>query len=109
MPTNSVLTIHKQTVMVHPIIDKYYSRNPNHFRSSAFVQTKGLVANEKVSARAPILPDLEGAHGRTGVTVPLGARVAGSPPQRLSPLSTGGGGTNGPLAQESGASSEFSE
>ena len=98
--------------MVHPIVDKFYSRNPNHFRSSAFVQTKGLIANEKVSARASILPDLEGAHGRTGVTgvtVPLGARVAGSPPQRVSPLSTGGRFANGLLGQESGASSEVSE
>lgn len=91
VPTNSVLTIHKQTVMVHPIVDKYYSRNPNHFRSSAFVQTKGLIANEKASVRPSIIPDLEGAHKKsTGITVPLGARVAGSPPQRLSPLSTGG-------------------
>lgn len=109
MPTNSVLTIHKQTVMVHPIVDKFYSRNPNHFRSSAFVQTKGLIANEKVSARASILPDLEGAHGKAGITVPLGARVAGSPPQRLSPLATGLRGANGLLGQESGASSEVSE
>ncbi|PHH63390.1 hypothetical protein CDD81_5991 [Ophiocordyceps australis] len=48
VPTNSMLTIHKQTVMVHPILDKYYERDPCHIRSSAFVQTKGLVSNEKV-------------------------------------------------------------
>lgn len=51
VPTNSTLTIHKQTVMVHPIIDNYYSYNPYHCRSSKFVQEKGLVADEK-AARA---------------------------------------------------------
>jgi len=47
VPTNSTLTIHKQTVMVHPIIDEYYNHNPYHLRSSAFVVEKGLVSNEK--------------------------------------------------------------
>ncbi|KAJ4136151.1 glutamine amidotransferase subunit [Fusarium equiseti] len=47
VPTNSLLTIHRQTVMVHPIIDKYYERDPHHVRSSAFVQAKGLTSNEK--------------------------------------------------------------
>lgn len=47
VPTNSILTIHRQTVMTHPILDKYYERDPYHVRSSAFVQTKGLVSNEK--------------------------------------------------------------
>lgn len=49
VPTNSILTIHGQTVMVHPIIDAYSNRGPAHSRSAAFVQTKGLVANEKIS------------------------------------------------------------
>jgi glutamine amidotransferase len=47
VPTNSTLTIHKQTVMVHPIIDDYYNCNPYHRRSSKFVQDKGLITNEK--------------------------------------------------------------
>lgn len=47
VPTNSTLTIHKQTVMVHPIIDQYYSYNPYHMRSSNYVVAKGLVSNEK--------------------------------------------------------------
>lgn len=33
--------------MVHPIMDKYYEHDPHHVRSSAFVQAKGLVSNEK--------------------------------------------------------------
>lgn len=40
VPTNSILTIHKQTVMVHPIIDEYYNRNPWHSRSSHCTQEK---------------------------------------------------------------------
>lgn len=41
MPTNSVLTIHKQTVLIHPIIDEFYSHNPAHERSAGFAQAKG--------------------------------------------------------------------
>lgn len=37
--------------MVHPIMDKYYDRNPRHSRSAAYVQTKGLTANEKSAQR----------------------------------------------------------
>lgn len=55
VPTNSILTIHRQTVMVHPILDKYYERDPHHIRSSAFVQAKGLVSNEKVPS-GPMTP-----------------------------------------------------
>jgi glutamine amidotransferase len=38
--------------MVHPIMDKYYDRNPQHRRSAAFVRTKGLSANEKGTSRS---------------------------------------------------------
>lgn len=38
--------------MVHPIMDQYYDRNPQHRRSTAFVRTKGLSANEKGTSRA---------------------------------------------------------
>lgn len=50
VPTNSILTIHRQTVMVHPILDKYYEGDPYHVRSSAFVQAKGLITNEKATS-----------------------------------------------------------
>ncbi|KAK5657277.1 hypothetical protein OQA88_3336 [Cercophora sp. LCS_1] len=50
VPTNSILTIHNQTVMVHPILDQFYDRSPHHLRSAAFVKAKGLAANEKGSA-----------------------------------------------------------
>ncbi|KAH8801544.1 glutamine amidotransferase class-II protein [Xylogone sp. PMI_703] len=52
VPTNSILTIHKQTVMVHPIIDEYYSYNPYHLRSSKYVHDKGLITNEKGTPRS---------------------------------------------------------
>ncbi|KAK2065747.1 N-terminal nucleophile aminohydrolase [Colletotrichum caudatum] len=76
VPTNSILTIHNQTVMVHPIIDKYYDRSPYHARSSAFVQTKGLMANEKISSllsSAPTsLPSPETSKKNLGPTIPFG-------------------------------------
>ncbi|KAF1921422.1 nucleophile aminohydrolase [Ampelomyces quisqualis] len=41
VPTNSTLTISKQTVMIHPIMDEFYSPNPAHERSAGFAQAKG--------------------------------------------------------------------
>lgn len=41
VPTNSTLTIHKQTVMIHPIIDEFYSADPAHSRSPGLAQAKG--------------------------------------------------------------------
>lgn len=43
VPTNSILTIHKQTVLIHPILDQYYNENPSYVRSSGFAVSKGLV------------------------------------------------------------------
>ena len=45
VPTNSTITIHKQTVMIHPIIDEYYNYSPAYERSSGFAVSKGLVSN----------------------------------------------------------------
>jgi glutamine amidotransferase len=56
VPTNSILTIHNQTVMVHPILDRYYDRSPYHKRSAKFVQTRGLAANEKTLVSASATP-----------------------------------------------------
>jgi glutamine amidotransferase len=36
-----MLTISKQTVMIHPIVDEFYSPNPAHERSAGFAQAKG--------------------------------------------------------------------
>ena len=47
VPTNSTLTIHNQTVMVHPIIDEYYNQDPSYTRSSQYVAEKGLVTDKE--------------------------------------------------------------
>lgn len=62
VPTNSILTIHNQTVLVHPIKDQYYEQDPQQRRSTAFVSSKGLAANEKTSSRgaaATLMPSIE--------------------------------------------------
>jgi len=41
VPTNSTLTIYKQNVMIHPIIDEYYSQLPSHNRSARLARDKG--------------------------------------------------------------------
>ncbi|CCF34665.1 Dug3p, partial [Colletotrichum higginsianum] len=83
VPTNSILTIHNQTVMVHPIIDKYYDRSPYHARSSAFVQTKGLMANEKISSllspATASLPSPETSKKSLGPTIPFGLSRSHTP------------------------------
>ncbi|KAK3074616.1 glutamine amidotransferase subunit [Teratosphaeriaceae sp. CCFEE 6253] len=76
VPTNSVLTIHNQTVLIHPILDEYYNHMPSFVRSSRFAadrgQTIGEWIAEKKSTKAAIVrdssvDDLVGA--ATGVTL----------------------------------------
>jgi glutamine amidotransferase len=94
VPTNSILTIHKQTVMVHPIEDRYYAKSPYHIRSSTFVQTKGLISNEKVSANIPTpgatpLPDTEEKRRSLVPTIPFGIPISRSrTPEHLSGIKT---------------------
>lgn len=47
VPTNSTLTIHKQAVMIHPIVDEYYNPNPSYTRSPGFAVSKGLDITEE--------------------------------------------------------------
>lgn len=75
VPTNSILTIHRQTVMMHPILDKYYERDPYHVRSSAFVQAKGLVSNEKAPSLGSASPAVD-TPGNDGLKKMLGATAA---------------------------------
>lgn len=51
VPTNSILTIHKQTVLVHPILDEFYNDDPNHDRSSVYALSKGLAPPAVVSPK----------------------------------------------------------
>lgn len=50
VPTNSTLTIHNQTVLIHPIIDEFYNPSPSFKRSSAFAETKGQITTEMAKA-----------------------------------------------------------
>jgi glutamine amidotransferase len=36
------LTIHKQTVLLHPIVDEFYNDDPTYDRSSVYALSKGL-------------------------------------------------------------------
>ena len=61
VPTNSVLTIHNQTVLIHPILDEFYNHAPSMPRSSRFAATKGQTTGdgmaEKKSVKAAIVRD----------------------------------------------------
>ncbi|OAX80811.1 hypothetical protein ACJ72_04854 [Emergomyces africanus] len=48
-----MLTIHKQTVLIHPIIDEFYDDDPNHDRSAGFAVSKGLVSKAPGSTVPP--------------------------------------------------------
>ena len=61
VPTNSTITIHKQTVMIHPIIDEYYNHSPSWTRSSRFAVSKGLVSNEPGATQVIASGNLENA------------------------------------------------
>ena len=80
VPTNSTLTIHKQTVMIHPIIDEYYNPNPSYSRSSGFAVSKGLVSNAPGAAQA-LTPGM----GMSGAATPeiKAAREAGMEDARV--------------------------
>ena len=52
VPTNSVLTIHNQTVLIHPILDAYYNDTPNLPRSSRFAADKGQTIGDAVPTKS---------------------------------------------------------
>ncbi|KAL9099491.1 MAG: hypothetical protein Q9163_005018 [Psora crenata] len=53
VPTNSTITIHKQTVLIHPIIDEFYNDSPSYQRSSGYAVSKGLVSNAPGATSTP--------------------------------------------------------
>ncbi|GAP84045.1 putative glucosamine 6-phosphate synthetase protein [Rosellinia necatrix] len=71
VPTNSILTIHGQTVMVNPIIDAFSDRHPCNKRSSAFAQTKGLTTNEKATPRVNSPVSTPGTDAETQRRMPI--------------------------------------
>ena len=52
VPTNSTVTIHNQTVLIHPIVDEFTNPTPGFKRSSKFAETKGQTTTEM--AEAPV-------------------------------------------------------
>ncbi|KAK8038061.1 Dug3p [Apiospora phragmitis] len=59
VPTNSILTIHRQSVMVHPIEDSFSERDPYHKRSSAFATKKGLTTMKRLRRNPSPTPNPE--------------------------------------------------
>lgn len=61
VPTNSVLTIHNQNVLIHPILDEHYNYTATFERSDRFAATKGQTTGdgiaEKQSTKAAIARD----------------------------------------------------
>lgn len=45
VPTNSLITIQKQTILLHPIIDEYYQQDPLFTRNSYLAEAKGLMGS----------------------------------------------------------------
>lgn len=65
VPNNSTVTIHKQTVLIHPIIDEFYSYEPCHQRSIQLASEKGQTTTKPASVSNPCgteSPLSNGAH-----------------------------------------------
>ncbi|KAI7304247.1 hypothetical protein KC315_g15263 [Hortaea werneckii] len=76
VPTNSVLTIHNQTVLIHPILDEYYNHTPSFTRSGRFAADQGQTTTdgmaEKKSTKAALTRDTSVdvlTQGAAGVTL----------------------------------------
>ncbi|VVT49551.1 uncharacterized protein SAPINGB_P002325 [Magnusiomyces paraingens] len=59
IPTNTILTIKGQTVLIHPILDEYHQPDPSVTRSSGFAESKGLVSAMPVETSTGDVPPLE--------------------------------------------------
>jgi glutamine amidotransferase len=71
VPTNTIVTIHKQTVSVRPIKDEFFNPDPSAVRSSSFALAHGLVT--KAPGGGTVTPS-------TTVVTPAGTpRTNGSP------------------------------
>lgn len=70
VPTNSVLTIHNQTVLIHPILDEFYNHAPILPRSNKFAADKGQTTGdgmaEKKSTKAAIANSVDGLTAGVG-------------------------------------------
>ncbi|TKA29284.1 hypothetical protein B0A50_03794 [Salinomyces thailandicus] len=60
VPSNSVLTIHNQTVLIHPILDEYYNHTPSFTRSGRFAADQGQTTGAGMAEKNGVM---EGAAG----------------------------------------------
>jgi glutamine amidotransferase len=49
VPTNSTISINKLNVLLHPIIDEYYSHDPSQVRSNHYASSKGMIGSYPAS------------------------------------------------------------
>ncbi|KAJ1329358.1 glutamine amidotransferase [Microdochium nivale] len=68
VPTNSILTVQGQTVMISPILDEYQQNDPHHKRSTTFADTKGLISTDKTASSGVTLPDSSSSDLRNKLT-----------------------------------------
>lgn len=65
VPTNSVLTIHKRNVLIHPILDEFYNERAGFVRNEGFAKGRGQVVpgdmSEVSENRVPTAPAIVGA------------------------------------------------
>lgn len=69
IPTNTILTIKGQTVLLHPILDEYHQLDPSYTRSSGFAESKGLVSAMPVSQPTDVPPLEREGRRRDSITV----------------------------------------
>ncbi|PSN65680.1 glutamine amidotransferase [Corynespora cassiicola Philippines] len=74
VPTNSTLTIHKQTVLIHPIIDEFYSSDPAHARSTGFARARGQTVT---GPDKHILPHIEAEKPGSGIVSAKSVMIGG--------------------------------
>ncbi|CCG81099.1 putative Glutamine amidotransferase [Taphrina deformans PYCC 5710] len=53
VPTNSILTISKETVLLHPILDKYFVEKASYVRNDQFAREKGLLGTSDINDVRP--------------------------------------------------------
>lgn len=49
VPTNSILTITNATVLLHPILDKYFVEKASYVRNDKFASSKGLLSTTEIA------------------------------------------------------------
>ncbi|CDK28473.1 unnamed protein product [Kuraishia capsulata CBS 1993] len=60
VPTNSMITVKNQTVLLHPILDEFYQESPSFRRSSGFAESRGLMGSVPIAETVDRdLPPLE--------------------------------------------------